>query len=71
MQANVTPEQVKAGIQVVLAVANAIQELKQVPSGHLYARMMAHLDQPAYDKVINILKNTGLVTEQNHMHTVG
>lgn len=70
MQTTVTKkEQIKAGINTVVAVSEAIRELKQVPSGHLYAQVMGFLDEAAYQKVISILKNAGLVAEQNFMLT--
>ncbi len=62
-----TREAMKAGIQVITAVADAIRELGEVPSGHLYARLMGHLSFDQYESIISILKRTGLVTEQYHL----
>lgn len=50
-----TPEQVKAALQLVAAVGDAIRELKEVPSGHLYARMMSHMTLDQYQAVIATL----------------
>ncbi len=61
--------QTTAAVDAILAVAEAIRELKSVPSGHLYARLMGHMDLDGYQRVIAILKSTGLVTESGHVLT--
>jgi hypothetical protein len=59
---------VEGTLQVVLAIARAIEELGTVPSGHLYARLMGHLDIDAYQSVIATLVRAGLVREcANHL----
>lgn len=65
MTATVSKQQLATGFSAVVAVA--VRELKQVPSGHLYARVMEHLDLPSYEKIIDILKSAGLVAEDNFM----
>lgn len=62
-----TKEQVTATINTVRAVADAIRELKQVPSGILYSQVMGHMDLATYQRVIAVLKNAKLVSEMNHM----
>jgi hypothetical protein len=44
------------------ALAEAIRELGTVPSGHLYARVMQHVDLAIYEKLIATLVHAGLVT---------
>lgn len=64
----VTKEQIVASIKVVAAVAEAIRELKSVPSGHLYARLAATgMSLQSYHNVIDTLKRAGLVTSYNHL----
>ena len=58
-------KQLAAGLEVIRAIADAIRELRSVPSGHLYAQVMARLAFPEYEKVIGILKGAGLVRESN------
>ena len=59
---------IQAAIAVIVAVGDAIRELRQVPSGELYARMMEHLSLENYQKVIETLKGAGLVREeQSHL----
>lgn len=61
--------QVKAAVQIVVAVGETIRDLKSVPSGHLYAQLMGHMSLETYNKVIGVLKNTGAVKEENHVLT--
>lgn len=46
-------------------LGEAIQELKRVPSGHLYARVMGHINIDQYNEAISILKDRGLVQEKS------
>lgn len=54
---------IKAVIGIISAVGDAIRELGEVPSGHLYANLMARMEFSTYEMVISSLKNAGLVTE--------
>lgn len=66
--AEVTRQQVEAAIQVAKAIADAIRDLGEVPSGELYARVMGHLTLANYEKVIDSLVGAGLVKrEANHL----
>jgi hypothetical protein len=62
---NTTHDDVKAALGIVTAVADAIRELGEVPSGHLYANLMSKLSLEQYEQVIGVLKSTGLITESN------
>lgn len=64
---NVTKEQIAQGLNTIRAVADTIRELKTVPNGVLYAQLMGVMDLAQYDKIIGILKRTGLVKETNHL----
>lgn len=50
-----------------MVVAEAIRDLGSVPSGHLYAQLMSHMDIDTYNNVIDILTRGGLVTVTNHL----
>lgn len=64
----ITKDQIKAAIQTLLAVAEAIRELKQVPSGTLYAQLCGIVDFESYEKIIGTLKKTGLIREtESHL----
>jgi hypothetical protein len=56
-----------ATIQVVAAIAEAIRELKEVPSGHLYTMLMDKMTLDQYNAFIGALKRAGLVSEQYHL----
>ena len=60
-------KQVSAAIKAMAAIADAIRDLKEVPSGTFYANVMSILTLEQYNRVIELLKGTGLVTEQNHL----
>ena len=62
-----TKEQVRAGLEIVLAVSDAIRELGEVPSGHLYAHLMGKLSIDDYNKIISILVGAKLITNQGHL----
>ena len=58
-------KQTQAAFGMVRAIAEAIRELKRVPSGELYARVMGHVSLESYQQIIIILKNSGLVSENS------
>ena len=64
-----TQNDVKAALGILRAVADAIRELGEVPSGHLYAHLMSKVSLEQYEQVIGILKQAGLITESNHLLT--
>ena len=64
-----TPNDVKAALGILRAVADTIRELGEVPSGHLYAHLMSKLSLEQYEQVIGVLKQAGLITESNHLLT--
>ncbi len=65
----ITKEQVHGAIEIIKAVADTIKDLGSVPSGELYARLMGYMSLAQYNKIIGILKNAGLVSEQNYILT--
>jgi hypothetical protein len=65
----VTKDQVKAAMAVVLAVGEAIRDLGEVPSGHLYAQLMGRFSLAEYEKIIDTLIGAGLV-EKSPMHVL-
>ena len=50
-----------AAVRVVHAVAETIRELGQVPSGHLYARLMGVMELHQYEQVIDLLADAQLI----------
>ncbi len=66
-------ERLTAALFIAVAVADAIKELGQVPSGHLYARLMGKLSLDQYESLIRTLCNSGVIREDgNHLlHWIG
>lgn len=60
---SISNQEVHAGLNVIRAVADAIKEAGQIPSGHLYTAVMNWVDLCGYEKIISILKRAGLVEE--------
>lgn len=69
MPETITKEEVHAALEITLAVGEAIRDLKQVPSGHLYAASMAKLTIDQYNQIIATLKKARLVSETDHLLT--
>lgn len=62
-----TAAQLQAGLATLRALAEAIRELKQIPSGHLYARVMNYMDINAYEKAISLLCNSGVIRKNGDL----
>lgn len=54
-------DEIAAALHLVKAVADAIREAGRLPSGHLYAVMMQHVDLRTYERIIDQLVRIGLV----------
>jgi hypothetical protein len=53
---------------VALALADAIRELKEVPAGHLYARVMGAVDLQTFNELIAMLEDCHFVRrEPSHL----
>jgi hypothetical protein len=64
-----TSAQVKAAVQVVVAIGETIKELGSIPSGHLYAQLMGRMSLDTYNKIIGVLVKTGAVKEEGYLLT--
>jgi hypothetical protein len=63
-----TKEQAKAAFAALAAIAETIRELREVPSGVLYAHLMGKMSLETYQSFIGRLINAGLVEEdQSHL----
>jgi hypothetical protein len=63
----VTKEQIKASLEVLRLLADTIKEVKQVPSGELYARVMSHLSLNTYHSAIHTLIRSGVIRQENNL----
>lgn len=55
--------QVSNAIQILRAIAETIRELKEIPSGTLYAQLMGQMDLATYQRVIDTLKGAKVIEE--------
>ena len=53
--------------RVAHAIAESIRELGEIPSGHLYARLMGMMDLSQYEQIIGLLIDARLV-ERDRFH---
>jgi hypothetical protein len=53
--------------RIAFAMADAIRELGEVPSGHLYAALMEKMTLETYQRIIGMLKASGMVKESFHV----
>lgn len=63
----ITPTQITTAIQRAAAIGDAIKSLGEVPAGHLYAGVMAHMTLGEFDAIIAVLKKADLISESNHL----
>lgn len=58
-------------LQLVLAlfdtVSESIKELGEVPSGHLYNVLQAHMSLDMYNQIIGLLEKEGKIEVKNHL----
>lgn len=67
MIGDVTTDQVKAGLQVMMLVTTVIHDLGRVPSGHLYAQScMSSMSLEAYEKMIGHIVKSGLISREGN-----
>jgi len=62
-----TERQIDLALEALRALADCIKELKEVPSGHLYIRVMSRMDIDVYEVLIGKLISSGLVEKKNHL----
>jgi hypothetical protein len=62
-----TKQAMLALINATQAIHEAILSLKEVPAGHLYARVMTHMDLATFDRIINLLVEAGRVKKEGHL----
>lgn len=62
-----TKTKIKASLNALMALAESIRELGEVPSGELYSVVMSHMDIETYTSFIARLVSAGLVENKNHL----
>ena len=56
-----TSAELKAALNVTLAVSESIRELGEVPSGTLYAALIGKVNYAGYEAILQTLTNAGLI----------
>jgi hypothetical protein len=62
-----TPEQLKAGTQMILAVAETVREAKEAPTGVMYAALTGRVSLDGFQKILGILERANLIEVRNHV----
>jgi len=70
MDTEVLKKALKAELEILRAMYDAIKESNGMPSGHLYAAVMGQMSLDQYTKRIDRLKSLNLITESNHWLSV-
>lgn len=63
----VTPAQTKAAFAATIAVTEAIRELGEIPSGHMYARLCDKMSLECWERMEKIIVGTGLVEKRGDL----
>ena len=58
-----TVEDTRQALKIVQAVAETIREVKECPSGTVYAALMGRISLNTYEKIITTLKHAGCIEE--------
>lgn len=66
---NLLKSQLVASVNAVHGIADAIRELREVPSGELYVRVMDVISLDQYRSIIGILTRAGLIECRGHVLT--
>ena len=67
MTTGITKQNVENTIKLVSAVGQAIVELREVPEGHLYAQLMAHMSLEQFQAILRILKQNKIIEIKGHL----
>ena len=59
--------QVKTALHKIRALADAIKEVKEIPSGTLYAACMEKISLNEYNRIIGLLVRSGLIENKNNL----
>ena len=54
-------------VATIAAIAEAVRDLKEVPSGTLYAHLCGKLDISAYESALGVLTRARLIEVKSHL----
>ncbi len=61
-----TKEQFK---KTILLILDVIKDLKEIPSGHLYAHLMSKVSLEEYNSMLDLLKDKKFIKVKSHLIT--
>lgn len=67
MNLTVSPQDVRASLDILSAVALALKTLGTVPDGEFYARVCGHVSHEQYEAIIATLIRTKFISRDNHV----
>lgn len=62
-----TREEFRAVIQALLALADAIRELREVPAGHLYAHVASYMTADQFNRAVDLFIRAKVVERRNNV----
>lgn len=62
-----TRQQIKAVLNVMIAITDAIREAREIPAGHLYAAVMEHVDLATFESIVARIVATRIVECRGHL----
>ena len=69
MATRITPEQRKAVLELIQAIAETIKELGSVPAGHLYARLMDKMSIETFQTIVDTLVKAKIIENKGFLLT--
>lgn len=63
------PQEAKAGLAMIQAVAETIREFGTCPTGPMYAALMGRVSLEGFEKILGILERAGLIKRDGNMVT--
>lgn len=62
-----TRTEIEAAFRITAATTDAIREAGELPAGVLYATLMGRMDLAAFEKMVALIVNTGLVEKRGDL----
>lgn len=63
------PKELKRAVEIITVLGDAIQTVRSIPSGLLYASVLGKISSVEYKGALGVLIRAGLVSEKGHMLT--
>lgn len=64
---HVTKKELADAYKLIIVIADAIREVKEVPAGHLYAMLMARVSLPTFNNIVSTLVKSTLIEKRGDL----